>query len=368
MKIEYIDTHPLTVGVNYGQLHGWRLLRRLTSLLLVTHDCAANTIVHESAGNLPRAVARSVRELVERVRNVRYGDGKACKIEGDEFGFYLIGRDRGFLCLRDAGDVYTYSIYIAATGQNVYLASRCAYIISDVFGLPSMLAFEIRFCVYELLNNILEHGLKSDDSKWIQVVLSRKEGTIEVTIVDKGTKFDPTGDVVFDLNSYLESGKRRGLGLIMTRKISGKLLYEREYGFNRITFEKEIPNDYSIPDIGKEDEMEQFVVGEPRRLEDGFYMIELEGDLDTKGALVMEDLLTQLLEQKMYSVVLDFKKVPFVSSAGVGMLLGMVSSLRDEGGDVKFINVTPKIISVLRLLNLDDFFAIKEFEGSIIEY
>jgi anti-anti-sigma factor len=154
----------------------------------------------------------------------------------------------------------------------------------------------------------------------------------------------------------------------MTRKISKQLHYTRECGFNKITFEKVIPNDYPSPDAGKEDEMEQFVVGEPRRLEDGSYMIELEGDLDTKGALVMEDLLTQLLEQKMHNVVLDFKKVPFVSSAGVGMLLGMVSSLRDEGGDVNFMNVTPKIISVLRLLNLDDFFTIKESEGSIIEY
>ena len=106
--------------------------------------------------------------------------------------------------------------------------------------------------------------------------------------------------------------------------------------------------------------MAQMIVGEPQRQADESYLIPLEGDLDTKGALVVEDLMNMLLEQKMHRVTLDFEKVPFVSSAGVGILLGMVSALRDAGGEVLFANVTSKVRSVFRLLNLDDFFKITD--------
>ena len=94
----------------------------------------------------------------------------------------------------------------------------------------------------------------------------------------------------------------------------------------------------------------------------GYYHISLDGDIDTKGALVLEDLLNQVLEQRMLKIVFDFEKVPFVSSAGVGILLGIVNTLRDEGGDVHFMNISAKVNSVFRLLNLDDFFTIVEPE------
>ena len=114
--------------------------------------------------------------------------------------------------------------------------------------------------------------------------------------------------------------------------------------------------------------MNQFTVGEPVRTKDGSYLIVLEGDLDTKGALVMEDLMTQLLDMKMFRVIFDFEKVPFVSSAGVGILLGIVSSLREENGEVTLLNVSPKVKSVFGLLNLDDYFAIIDTQESFVEF
>ena len=88
---------------------------------------------------------------------------------------------------------------------------------------------------------------------------------------------------------------------------------------------------------------------------------------DAKGALVMEDLMERLLQKQMHRIRLDFDDVPFISSAGVGILLGMASSLRAEGGDISFVNVSPKIRSVFRLLNLDDFFEITDSPQPMVE-
>ncbi len=114
--------------------------------------------------------------------------------------------------------------------------------------------------------------------------------------------------------------------------------------------------------------MAHFEASEPRPSADGSHLIRLSGDLDTKGALAMERLLGELIERKIARVTLDFEKVPFVSSAGVGILLGIVSSLRDAGGEVVFTKISPKVRSVFRLLNLEDYFTIREqVESSVSE-
>ena len=106
--------------------------------------------------------------------------------------------------------------------------------------------------------------------------------------------------------------------------------------------------------------MAHFEASEPHQCADGSRLIRLSGDLDTKGALGMERLLAELIEKQMVRVTLDFEKVPFISSAGVGILLGIVSSLRDAGGEVVFTKISPKVRSVFRLLNLEDYFTIKD--------
>ncbi len=106
--------------------------------------------------------------------------------------------------------------------------------------------------------------------------------------------------------------------------------------------------------------MAQFEIGGPTPLDDGTHKLVLSGDLDAKGALLMEQMLARLLERKMFKVTLDFEKVSFISSAGVGILLGLASSVREAGGDAVFVKITPKVISVFRLLNLEDYFTIRD--------
>jgi anti-sigma B factor antagonist len=111
---------------------------------------------------------------------------------------------------------------------------------------------------------------------------------------------------------------------------------------------------------GKEKSMAQFEIAGPVPLGDGTHGLTLSGDLDAKGSLLMEQMLEQLLEKRIFRVTLDFEKVSFISSAGVGILLGLVSSVREAGGDAVFVKITPKVTSVLQLLNLEDYFTIRD--------
>ncbi len=368
MRLEAFDRDAMTVRVSCGDRHDWDILDKLTSLIAVSSDCGFGRIIFEPPSHLPMPVGVALEQLARRNRVILADADGDTESEEGEFGFVVLCREAGFICLRSAADDTRYQLFLEACEENVDLGARIAYLIANVLGFTSLISFEIRFSVYELLNNIFEHGLEEGASQWVELIIEKRGEKLSVSLVDKGIAFDPTQDEQFDLERYLESGKVRGLGLVMTRKIAGQMQYRREGGFNRTYFEKSnfFPGEY--PRGVKEETMAQFTVGEPVRTEDGSFLIGLEGDLDTKGALVMEDLMSQLFEQKMFRVVFDFEKVPFVSSAGVGILLGIVSSLREENGEVMLLNVSPKVKSVFRLLNLDDYFNMIDSRKSVVEF
>ncbi len=367
MRLEAFDTGAMTVHVSCEGTRDWDILNKLSSLITVSADCGFDRIVFEPPRRLPVPVGIALARLAERNGVELHAGDIGTESMRDEFGFIVLARSPQFLFLRDSQKDTRYLIYLAACEENVDLGARIAYLLASVLGFTALISYEIRFSVYELLNNTFEHGLEIESQQWVELIIEKNGEKLSVSLVDKGAAFDPTVVGQFDLERYLRSKKRRGLGLVMTQKIAGAMQYSRESGFNRTCFEKSDSIPVGNVREAKEARMAHFTVGDPEKTQDGSYLITLEGDLDTKGALVMEDLMTQLLERKMFRVIFDFEKVPFVSSAGVGILLGIVSSLREESGEVTFLNVSSKVRSVLRLLNLDDYFKIVDSRDSIVK-
>jgi anti-anti-sigma factor len=366
MKIESIDPTTLAVQVSCPSEKGWELPIKLSSLIMVALDCRIPSIRCEIPDRIEPSLRTSVEQLAARNAIVRLVRPNSRVGSAPDLGFHLLGRDNDFICVRDAERENRYSLLVAGVEGNVDRASRCAYIIAATLGFSSSFSFEIRFSVYELLSNVIEHGLGPETGDWVQVDLERNGDKLLIAIIDRGSAFDPTGDEAFDLKAYISAKKRRGLGLIMTRRIAEQITYTRESGLNKVIFKKSISSRDAAQRTGKEASMAQFEVGGPTPLGDGSHVLLLSGDLDTKGALIMEQMLSQLMEKKIFQTVFDFEKVPFISSAGVGILLGIVSSLREAGGEATFIKISPKVRSVFRLLNLEDYFTIRDSVGSAV--
>jgi anti-sigma B factor antagonist len=354
MRLEILDIRDMAIRVAADDFEEWEILRKISSLVMIAYDCSVNAIRFCLPGNITVEHARAIGELAARNQFMRVSREAIEKDDG-EFGFVVVCREEGFICLRDAHDRNRYRIFIEAEDRNVDLASRTSYIITSLLGFSTLLSFEARFGIYELLSNIVEHGSEGEQRQWVQISLDRRHDKLYVSMIDRGNAFNPTGGAEFDLAGYVETGKRRGLGLIFARKIAERLHYRREHGYNKVFFEKSTP---AMRRERKENEMAQFEIRGPDIFESGTRMFQLVGDLDTKGALVVEDLINQLLEENWLNVVLDFDQVPFVSSAGVGILLGLVSTIRDKGGEIYFARLSPKVKSVFGLLNLDDYFKI----------
>ncbi|MEK4179284.1 STAS domain-containing protein [Aeribacillus sp. FSL K6-1121] len=78
------------------------------------------------------------------------------------------------------------------------------------------------------------------------------------------------------------------------------------------------------------------------------------GDLDIEVAELMETEIIPAL-QTYTNIEFDFQEVPFVDSTGIGLLLNLIETVKNNGLDVqvKIKNVQPLVKDVFDMLQLD---------------
>ncbi|USD67478.1 STAS domain-containing protein [Vibrio sp. SCSIO 43136] len=64
-------------------------------------------------------------------------------------------------------------------------------------------------------------------------------------------------------------------------------------------------------------------------------------------------------EQKGYSFTVDFRKVDYIDSAGLGMLLNMHKYLGQKDGDIAITNSMPQVKKILLISRFDKKFSIE---------
>jgi len=91
----------------------------------------------------------------------------------------------------------------------------------------------------------------------------------------------------------------------------------------------------------------------------GITLIELSGQLDAHTAPEFERFLEERVRNEQKSkLILDFSNLEYISSAGLGVLMGLIEEVRSQSGDMKLIKVPEKIFHVLDLLGFPIVFEI----------
>ena len=89
----------------------------------------------------------------------------------------------------------------------------------------------------------------------------------------------------------------------------------------------------------------------------GATVITLKGNLmGGPDASTLNAQLHELIDAGKKHVVIDLKKVDFVNSSGLGLLIGGISTMKNAGGALKFANASPKIIELIALTKLGSLF------------
>jgi len=96
-----------------------------------------------------------------------------------------------------------------------------------------------------------------------------------------------------------------------------------------------------------------------RKLADGVIVINPGRLLDNNNAHEMVAGIAEAQASGFRYIILDMAELEFISSAGVGSIIGTVESLREVGGDIVICNASPSILQVLELLDLSDYLTIR---------
>jgi len=82
-------------------------------------------------------------------------------------------------------------------------------------------------------------------------------------------------------------------------------------------------------------------------------IIRVDGVVDTITASELEGVIEGLLEQRRYKILVDLGGVEYISSAGWGIFVSKIQEIRDNGGDIKLVNMIPNVYEIYELLEFE---------------
>ncbi|MCK5076491.1 MAG: STAS domain-containing protein [Calditrichia bacterium] len=79
-------------------------------------------------------------------------------------------------------------------------------------------------------------------------------------------------------------------------------------------------------------------------------IIKVGGYIDTTTSSEVERALNALLKQGRYKVIVDLGNVDYISSAGWGIFISEIKTIRENFGDLKLIKMIPDVYEIFELL------------------
>jgi anti-sigma B factor antagonist len=101
---------------------------------------------------------------------------------------------------------------------------------------------------------------------------------------------------------------------------------------------------------------------------DGVTIIDLSGRITLgEGSVVLRDTIRNSIGQGVKKILLNLGDVTYIDSSGIGELVSAYTSVRNQGGELKLLNLTKKVHDLLQITKLYTVFDVKDDEASAIK-
>lgn len=95
-----------------------------------------------------------------------------------------------------------------------------------------------------------------------------------------------------------------------------------------------------------------------QRQQEQVTIFQVDGRVDTDGALQLETVMKAALQNECYILVLDLSKTNYLNSSGLRTLADMLTQCRKNGGDLRLAAPIPKVMRLMEIVGFDMFFKI----------
>ncbi|MBI5646987.1 MAG: STAS domain-containing protein [Ignavibacteriae bacterium] len=111
--------------------------------------------------------------------------------------------------------------------------------------------------------------------------------------------------------------------------------------------------------------MSDFKVG-IRQIE-GVTVLDLKGYLDAHTAPDLEHAFQKSIDSSRFNLVVNFRDLAYISSAGLGVLMQFIEDVRKNSGDIKLTSMSPRVYNVFDLLGFPMLYEIYSEETEAID-
>lgn len=95
----------------------------------------------------------------------------------------------------------------------------------------------------------------------------------------------------------------------------------------------------------------------------GHIIVEAAGQLEFgESCLQLKELAKRLTAEGGRNVILNLAGISYVDSSGLGLLLSIYATIRNQGGNLKLLNVSPRVRELLKITKLGEVFDVFDDE------
>ncbi|MGE5322345.1 MAG: STAS domain-containing protein [Actinomycetota bacterium] len=99
----------------------------------------------------------------------------------------------------------------------------------------------------------------------------------------------------------------------------------------------------------------------------GVTVVDMSGRITLgEGSVILRDTIKDLLGKGQKKILLNLGDVTYIDSSGIGELVSAFTSVRNQGGELKLLNLTKKVHDLLQITKLYTVFDIRDDETAAI--
>lgn len=99
----------------------------------------------------------------------------------------------------------------------------------------------------------------------------------------------------------------------------------------------------------------------------GVAVVDINGAITyADGSVKLHETVRDLLNEDNRKILLNLREVHYIDSSGLGELMRSYTSVRNQGGEMKVANLTPRVHDLLKMTRMDAIFRINDDETAAI--
>jgi len=99
----------------------------------------------------------------------------------------------------------------------------------------------------------------------------------------------------------------------------------------------------------------------------GVTVVDLSGRITLgEGSVLLRDLVRDLVTKGQRKILLNLGDVTYIDSSGIGELVSAFTTVRNQGGELKLLNLTKKVHDLLQITKLYTVFDVKDDEAAAV--